>query len=184
MIHSVSCPQSKREGIAMKMKKVLAVVTVASFLALPIVSQAAPPDPSSSGNSSSSSNSNSGSNSSSSGNASASAYSNGSNSMTNTKTTTISVGNVGISTNDSKNISKTVSISRSLTTSGNALSKNDLDQMVTNNQHAPIYDNHNPNSINNNAFENASGVMNVSQESGVNNSSMQTVNVNNSAGLH
>ncbi|OOH73982.1 hypothetical protein BOX24_03030 [Leptospirillum ferriphilum] len=58
----------------MKMKKVLAVVTVASFLALPIVSQAAPPDPSSSGNSSSSSNSNSGSSSSSSGKASASAY--------------------------------------------------------------------------------------------------------------
>ena len=168
----------------MKMKKVLAVVTGASFLVLPIVAQAAPPDPSSSGNSSTSANSNSGSSSSSSGKASASAYSNGSNSMTNTKTTTISVGNVGISTNDSKNISKTVSISRSLTTSGNALSKNDLDQMVTNNQHAPIYDNHNPNSINNNAFENASGVMNVSQESGVNNSSMQTVNVNNSAGLH
>jgi hypothetical protein len=106
--------------------------------------------------------------------------------MTNTRTTTVTVGNVGISANDNANNSKRVSVSRSrsLTISGNALSRNDLSQTVTNNQHAPIYDNHNPNSINNNAFENASGVMNVSQESGVNNSSMQTVNVNNSAGLH
>ncbi len=163
----------------MKMKKVLAAATVVSFLALPIVSQAAPPPPGS-GSSTSNSGSSSGSNSTStsSGKASASAFSNGSHS--NTKTTTVTVGNVGISTTHSMSVSK----SRTLTISGNALSKNDLSEMVTNNQHAPIYDKHNPNSINNNAFENASGVMNVSQESGVNNTSMQTVNVNNSAGLH
>ena len=162
----------------MKMKKVLAAATVVTFLSLPIVSQAA--SNTSNSNSTSTSGSNAGSTSTSTGDATAKAFSNGSHSMTNTKTTTVTVGNVGINSSDNANNSR----SRTVTISGNALSKNMLDETVTNNQHAPIYDNHNPNSINNRAFENASGVMNVSQESGVNNASMQTVNVNNSAGLH
>ena len=143
----------------MKMKKVLAAATVVTFLSLPIVSQAA--SNTSNSNSTSTSGSNAGSTSTSTGDATAKAFSNGSHSMTNTKTTTVTVGNVGINSSDNANNSR----SRSVTISGNALSKNRLDETVTNNQHAPIYDNHNPNSINNNAFENASGVMNVSQES-------------------
>jgi len=168
----------------MEMKKLFAVVTAVAFLSFPVVVHAASSSSTNDSNSTSGSNAASSSGSNASGNASASAYSNGSESLTKTNTTSVTVGNVGISTNDSKNINKTESLSLSKTISGNALSKNDLSQMVTNNQHAAIYDNHNPNSMNNHAFENASGVMNVSQVSGVNNASMQTVNVNNSAGLH
>ncbi|MHB8544209.1 MAG: hypothetical protein ACYC9S_09465 [Leptospirales bacterium] len=173
----------------MNMKKAFVLATAVAFLSVPAISMAAPPPPGSNGsntngnnntNSSSNygnSNSNSGSNSNSSatGKATATATSNG----TNTDTHNITVGNIGInaSTNGSYNHSRSVSIS------GVALSKNDLDQTITNNQHAPIKSHGNPNSINNHAFQGASGVMNVSQESGVNNSSMQTVNVNNSAGL-
>lgn len=170
----------------MEMKKLFAVVTAVAFLSFPVVVHAASSSSTNDSNSTSGSNAASSSGSNASGNANASAYSNGSESLTKTNTTSVTVGNVGINTNDSKNINKTqsLSLSKSVNISGNALSKNDLSQMVTNNQHAAIYDNHNPNSMNNHAFENASGVMNVSQESGVNNASMQTVNVNNSAGLH
>ncbi len=181
----------------MNMKKAFVMMTAVAFISMPMMAHAAGSTNTNgnnngtnttnntTNNSSSGSNSNSGS--SAAGKATASAYSNGSTSSTdtNTHTTSVTVGNVGIndSTNSSNNTSNSNNRSKSISISGIAVSKNALGQTITNNQSAPIRNHNNPNSINNSAFRGASGVMNVSQESGVNNSSMQTVNVNNSAGL-